>query len=126
MRCRRRVTDFLVGHVAGREAIQTDGGACNSQSPSRPRHVFDPQARAVLSCTLAVGAVVAAQGRTWWRRAFCIVGALSVGSPLPLISLDFVYPLPGHEAAENVRLLQTLQAVPRDLTCSHTAERFGA
>ena len=48
-----------VGQAAVREAIQTDGRAWDSQSPSRPRHVFDSQARTVLSCTLAVGAVVA-------------------------------------------------------------------
>ena len=43
-----------------------------------------------------------------------MAGALSVLSPLAVVTFDFVYPLRGHEAAEDLGLLHTLQDVPRD------------
>ncbi|MGH2524633.1 MAG: hypothetical protein ACRDH2_19170, partial [Anaerolineales bacterium] len=53
----------------------------------------------LLLVTSAVGllAVRAAQGTTWWRRAFCTAGSVSVMSLVPLITFAFLQPLRGYE-----------------------------
>ena len=70
----------------------------------------------LLLVTSALGLIVvcAAQSSGRWRRAFCVAGAVTVASPLPLVAFYFLQPLRGYEAAEDVGLLETLRAVPRD------------
>ena len=68
----------------------------------------------LVTSALALVAVCAAQASGRWRRAFCVAGAVTVASPLPLVAFDFLHPLRGYEAAEDVGLLETLRAVPRD------------
>jgi len=70
----------------------------------------------LLLVTSAVGllALRVAHGTPGWQRVFCAAGALSVLSLLALVAFHFARPERGHETAEDLGLLQTLQQVPRD------------